>query len=362
MQNKNILLVSLWGNYNYGNKLQSYALKTLLEQLGYSVTIAKHDKPSVPFKRKIKSILKRLFGKTEYKEPFSRLREIKFEDFSDSYVEKFICVNNFNSKTINPNEYYAAVVGSDQVWHNYSNTKREVDYFYLTFMPKKKRVAYAPSFGSKCFPVKFRNRHIQNIKELKVCSCREIDGCEEIAKYTGVDTTFVLDPTLCLPIDKWNTVAQKPEYINSNNFVVVYFIGGKSRETNDFIKRYSKSKGLEIIDIYDYSNSYFEKTGPSEFVWLIKNAKFVFTDSFHSTVFSILYGIPFLVFRRNNEKGEGSFSRISSLLSIVGLENRVYGKCEVDDNQDQNVGYSEKLLQLQEKSVQFLKDSLDNIC
>lgn len=52
--NNKVLLVSLWGNYNYGNKLQSYALKTLIEKMGYSVVVAKHDEPAPRLRTKIK--------------------------------------------------------------------------------------------------------------------------------------------------------------------------------------------------------------------------------------------------------------------------------------------------------------------
>ena len=125
--NNKVLLVSLWGNYNYGNKLQSYALKTLIEKMGYSVVVAKHDEPAPRLRTKIKKIARTILGLKDIVEPRSIEREKYFEEFTNSYVDESIIVKNFDASRVDTSLFSAAVVGSDQVWHNFFNRKEELD-------------------------------------------------------------------------------------------------------------------------------------------------------------------------------------------------------------------------------------------
>ena len=95
------------------------------------------------------------------------------------------------------------------------------------------------------------------------------------------------------------------------------------------MQKYAETLGLQIIDL---NGSYYNKVGPSEFLYMIANAEFVFTDSFHGTAFSIIFDKNFIVFRRNNTYDMSS--RITTILNKFGLTSRFYNSenNELDDS------------------------------
>lgn len=356
-----ILIVSLWGNYNYGNKLQSYALNRVLEKLGYSTVIAMHDIPKRSFKSKIKS----LFIKGQMKEDIKSLnkdRENKFKEFSNNYIEECIEINNFNTQGIDPKKYLAAVVGSDQVWRNWYNTNSELSYYFLRFMPKNKRISYAASFGFGKIPLSKTLQYRIDIRGIKYCSCREESGAKLVSSITKKECPVVVDPTLCLNNKEWSSIERKPDYVKDEKYALLYFIAGLSYEYKEYIENYAKINNYKIINVYDEKNEYFGKTGPSEFIWLIHNAQAIFTDSFHSTVFSIIFKKQFLVFHRIDEVGEGSYDRIRTLLNMTKLNNCEYKKCEPFKICEQDlINANKHILEEANKSIEWLSNSLKDI-
>ena len=106
--------------------------------------------------------------------------------------------------------------------------------------------------------------------------------------------------------------------------------------------------------------------GPAEFVNLIRNAKYVCTDSFHGSVFSIIHEKQFVVFDRFSENARNSTnSRISSLCSILGLNDRRFSKdSDIFAMQEKRIPYDEvnkKLELLRESSIKFLNSAFDRI-
>lgn len=171
----------------------------------------------------------------------------------------------------------------------------------------------------------------------------------------------VLDPTLCLTRSEWVVLSRKPEYEIDGEYLLLYFLGGISDSYRKIIKDTAEKDNLKIINILDVnSKSYYTKTGPNEFIWLIEHARYVFTDSFHATVFSILFHTQFLTFHKTNEIGEGTYSRIRTLLEIVGLENRIYPICkdfEITKKEFEMV--DPKIQEQKQLSLSFLTMALD---
>lgn len=363
VMNNKVLLVSLWGNYNYGNKLQSYALKTLIEKMGYSVVVAKHDEPAPRLRTKIKKAVRTILGRKSNVEPRSNERERYFEEFTNSYVDESITINDFDASQVDTSLFSAAIVGSDQVWHNFFNRKEELEYFFLNFMPEKKRIAYAASFGFDSFPQKYEKLYNDGLKGIRYCSCREKSGCELVEKTIGKPIQQVLDPTLCLTADEWEKIAHKPKYDVPKEYALVYFIAGMPQQYESYIQNLSNSYNIKCIDIYNGGNDYFETTGPREFIWLIKNAKFVYTDSFHASVFSVLFQKQFLVFPRCNETGKGSYGRIEALLQLCSITDCEYGKTKMPfciSNEAFETA-KKKINEEKAKSMDFLENALGKV-
>ena len=334
----NLLLVTCYDNNNHGNRLQHYAMQELLKSLGFNVdSLCCSNIPALPsgimYDMKI---MRRHFlaslGIKRYKNFFRKRDNYKnrfkrFEDFSDKYIESKI-ITDFKEVLKSNNhrwdKYFKVVVGSDQVWNiNVVRETRMLEYFYLSFVERKKRVNYAPSFGYNSVQNEHFEIHKNGLLGFDRLSCREKNGCALIKNITGLDAELVLDPTLMLSTDQWRSISHKPSYPIPEHYVLTYFLASKSDDEIEAIKDIAGS--LEIIEIHDDNDILHYLTSPQEFLWLIDHADFICTDSFHGTAFSINFKKNFISF--GNSKGnplQDTFGRIESLLSICDLSDRVY--------------------------------------
>lgn len=320
---RKIAILTLYDNSNIGNKLQNYAVQIIFEKLGYICTTITYKEifKEISWKGWIVYFLGIPQGKAKYKRMLVRRKQV-FADFSNRYlnIEKPIHFRDI-SKIVNRFDYF--VTGSDQVWHNWTNTKEELAYFFLEFAPEEKRICIAPSFGFEHIPEEFRNNYQKGLQGFRNLSCREISGCKMIFELTGRDAELLIDPTMVLTIDDWNKICVKPKYEVPDKYLLIYFLGGMNPEDVNYINKLAKRQGLKIINIFSLDDEIYYYTSPNEFLYLIKNASYVCTNSFHGCTFSILYNINFLVFNRMDAEGSKMHSRIGTLLSKFGLENYV---------------------------------------
>lgn len=323
---KKILLVTLQGA-NIGNRLQNYALQTVLEKMGVEVSTPIYQLTNTTI-FKIKLLIKKMLlfcGIKKYKIALlQKKREKEYEKFSEKYIHNKINVTFNNVYSMNWEEYDYAITGSDQVWHNWSNTEEELRYFYLMFMPKEKRMSYAPSFGFSEFPEKDYNIHKQGLEEIQLLSCREADGKKLILDLTGREAELIIDPTLLLTAEDWIKIEKKPVYPVEEQYMLIYFLGNETPEYENAYRKIAEEHNLKIIDIYNQDIEEYYYTKPDEFLWLIHHAKFVCTDSFHACVFSLIFHKKFMVFKRCQTGMEKMFGRIETLLSMVGLTELIY--------------------------------------
>ena len=106
------------------------------------------------------------------------------------------------------------------------------------------------------------------------------------------------------------------------------------------------------------------KVGPAEFISLIKNAAYVCTDSFHGTVFSVLYNKEFYTFERfsKNELGNQN-TRIYSILEKLQLTNRIFRQNSKPDfvNRIDYGRVNQLVEELRERSLEYLTSSMESI-
>ncbi len=360
---KKVLLVTLQ-DVNTGNRLQNYALQTVLKKLGYEVhtpyyTLLQYNS----LKKQLKCTLKLALGITGMKrfspDKFFYMRKKRFEDFNKDYIDNMFKVSYSSVFKQSWERFDVAVSGSDQVWHRWSDKEEELKYFYLQFIPKEKRIAYAPSFGFEEFPQKDIDVHKEGILGMTGLSCREKNGQQLIEKLTGRKAELVIDPTMMLEAHEWKKISRKPEYISDEPFMLLYFLGKKTPEYQEAIKYVSEKYGLKIIDIYDWKNTNHFCTRPDEFLWLAEHAEMVYTDSFHACVFSMLFKTRFVVFPRRQANMENMFGRIETLLNDFSLTDHIYNGSirQIDELPETN--YDEKQLEAaRNKAIAYLKKYL----
>lgn len=322
-----------WSQYhNFGTSLQVTSLTYTMRRLGYEVdvinytphaklVILKDYKDINYYIGKISSIIKNRKNKSV----FDDAREKAFVKFLDKNIRLTEECQTESDLFLFNEKYDAFVCGSDQIWApSIFNAK-----YFLNFVENpQKMVAYAPSIGlSKIEDPYVRKRMEDNINRFVHLSVREEQGAQLIKEMCNKEAKVVLDPTLLLTSNEWDTMAVS--IVNNKSYILCYFLG-----TNRFnwVHVYELSKKtnipLKIIPVFspDYERGHdvVDGVGPGEFLSLIKNAALICTDSFHGTTFSIIYNKPFYTYERFSSKdGNNQNSRIYNILKLLGLESRL---------------------------------------
>ncbi len=338
---KKVLLVTLYVNHNYGNIFQRLALSRIIESSGFAVTHLCNvtPPPKQPASRIIKAFIKKaikrvlaLLGVQKYRKQYRNERMSRtiisvFTKYQEHHIPSTSRIYMTFQEALSADSsewagYNYAVTGSDQVWHNWSRTPEELEYYYLSFMPPEKRLCYAPSFGFSEFPEGDTELHKNGLAGFERVSCREQEMLSMIKSISGKDAELVLDPTLLLNAEQWRAFSAKPDYDVPEKYVLCYFLGEKTPEYQAAIRE--AAGGLPVISLYDRDCRRYHLTDPGGFLWLIDHADFVCTDSFHGIAFSVNFGKNFLAFNRKQLGLEDMFGRISGLLGSLNISGHVY--------------------------------------
>lgn len=332
MSRKKVLIVTLQDNLNFGNRLQNYALQQVLEQEGLEAdNLDVRERVQKSFLNDLKTVVKIFLarlGNERFQEYLARSIHNKGgKRFTSEYIHGVIRVSRYSLSGMDWDRYDTVFAGSDQVWHNWDLIPDELPYFYLQFVPEDKRVSYAASFGFHEFPKEDEQIHKDGLNSMRAISCREQEGCELVKKLTGRDSVRVLDPTLLPSKDTWDQLQKKPSFEVDGAYLLVFFLGDIIEGYREEIDRLSRDRNIKIININDIHDRKHFIDSPNEFLWLIRNADTVCTDSFHASVFAIMYNRNLRAYPRTDSryKVESMFGRLTELLSSLGLSQNAYG-------------------------------------
>ena len=353
-------IVTIIDNNNYGNRLQNYALQETLKKLDYDVYTIKNNRffnSKVGVRQQIIYIIKSIKKNLQNIFFISSKRKAKFKLFNKNinFSEKWISGYNSNESE----KYDFFVVGSDQVWK--PTGLRLSDVTLLKFAKKEKKISYAASFGVSKIDDIIGKKREKDFMDFKAISVRENEGKRIVEKYTNrTDVQVLVDPTMLLNADEWNKVIQEPEYfskLKNKKYILNYFLGKIPEDREKEIERIARENNCEIINILD-KESEFYKTGPSEFLFLEKNAFLICTDSFHSCVFSLIFNRPFIVFERAGTAINMN-SRINTLIANLHIGNRRFNGKITNENIMHDYTESYMILENEkEKSLDFLRKNL----
>ena len=329
---------------NYGNRLQNYAMQKALENVGCDVdTIDFQDGIS-----KYANLNVWLYNLFNYKKaPQRRFRLFK------KFTKDNINVIKKNSKSVNTNNYDLFVCGSDQIWNpDFAG----FDYYFGSFVPKNKLFSYAASFGVDSIDGDYRKKCKKLLERFSAISVRENAGAFIINDITNQNAICNVDPTLLLDKNDWKLLEKKPNYNVPSKYICVYTLGEQSDEVKNYINKLSLSLNCEVISLKDKDrNENWYATGPSEFLWLIDHSYAVITDSFHGTVFSVIFNKPVVISNRiDSLKSMGS--RIDSLLSVLDLKGRRMEELQIENVMAYDYSNCYKNIQTQKEiSYNYLK-------
>lgn len=308
---------------NYGQTLQAYALQKVVLDMGYDVAhVCFGSNRGV--ERSIISILK------DFKNYNSEQRKIQKK--FDSFIKENMRITKKLNTDIDVQNYILKnnpdflICGSDQVWNPYNVHP----FYYLANIGSKdtNRIAYAVGTCDERRKSKFLEyTNVEMwIKQINHLFVREYSGKKILSELYGIESEVVLDPTLLLSGEEWIQSLQLKEDIG--NYILCYAFHLTDSQ-KIILKERSEKLGYPIrygnVLIGDKRKK--DCWSPQDFLEAILNAKEVYTDSFHGTVFSILFHKNFMVFDNGNDINSDPYyniDRMNTLLKLIGLEDRLY--------------------------------------
>lgn len=367
---------------NYGAELQAFALQRKLCLMGYRAEIIDYlfyknknfvregvSRPfyHYPFSKRVKEFLLPLWEKCRCSvyAGQSRRRQDNFRLFHERFTNfSAVTYTSYSQLYANPPLYDVYCVGSDQVWN--PNCYTSLNPYFLTFSPEgSKRMSYASSFGVAALPKGAEVHYKEGLDGLSVVSVREKTGVRIVRELTGKTAQLVVDPTLLLDRNEWSSVANVSR-VPDDAYILLYVLKD-SRYITRLAKDLAFKYGWNIVRIC--KNAYRQDAagsgihdildaGPDEFVGLFSKACLVLTNSFHGTVFSLLFQKDFYTILK---PGKDNNSRQTDLLSALGLGNRiVYEGCFIRQPPVDYVSVQEKIDNMREASERFLFNAVEN--
>ncbi len=352
---------------NYGAFLQAMALQRTISEMGhdceiidYRPNIDKFGRNYIHKVNNVKGFVRNIYAMLSINYYLKyKTRRKKFDNTREREMrlsEKVYVSHNDVLQNLEP--YDAFVCGSDQIW----NLRLMYDpVFFLDFRekyPEAKYIAYAPSTAMSDLnelEKKIFSKHMRNFDALSV---REAAGKTLLSTITDKEIKVVLDPVLLYGTKKWEDFSKVPKGFNKEDpYIFCYYIGS-SRLAQIAVDKIRKITGYRTIycnvKLRDrfHSDECIRDASPQEFVGLIKNASFVCSNSFHATVFSVLFKKPFIVTLNHN----GRDSRMVDLLSSMNLNNRLF---DLDNIDNLNTEAVKRCAEGYDEGIQLLKNQVD---
>ena len=390
---KKIAIVTWIRGCNYGTILQAYALSDYLNKNGQNAVLLddtnlnkcfddgqkaeniasdpppKSDGKIVYYYKKIKkaaAVLLKPEKRREYlsSRAFERASQGKlsaFNGFKDKYLRRTTPLDKDDLEKTGK-DYDAYICGSDQIWTYRSDLASE--YFYLGFTADdKQRIAYAPCIGDKGLPDSSVPILKEYLSRFFAISMRDEYGAELIKGLVNRDISIVCDPVLLKTREEW---VNDFSLTNSKQKYLLCYILGKHKWYEEKIKKISRKLGLRIrwIPVNPEQASFLKKKdfscGPREFLDLVYNASFVCTDSFHGTLFSLIFEKQFVNLERYSDTENSQNQRFYSIYRRFCLPNRLIGETD-PVNELTEIRYDkvrEKIDEFREASRDFLLKTL----
>lgn len=364
---KKIGVVTLFDSDNYGTCLQAYALTKIIRDLGFAPEILNFRRRSQsPPVSKIRTVQKLGLAKTLdilLSRSAIRRRSERFSEFRREHLpisEQAYAMGD-GSLTLADREYDAFVTGSDMVWS--WESRQFLDYYFLEFTGKGKRISYAPSFGNTDFNEEMLHYYQDAVRGIDYASCREQRGYEFLKRTTG-GGQLVLDPTALIDKETYNRVFDLGK--SGGKYALAYMFSELSpaaeRSVRSFLGKPIRHIPGKFREYLSEARKGEVSVGPIEFLRSFYNADFILTDTYHGLLFALIFEKPFLLFHRPAEEHWAMHEeRMASVLENVGLSERYVHRGTALAPESLSLDYGtvrERLAREREKSLRFLKNAL----
>lgn len=361
-------VITFHSAHNYGASLQTWALQKVLKNLGTEPCVINYHPDIIDrlyvapkqntLKKKMKYLLKKKYRNRVKKQVEKNRKYRAFIKNNFKLVGDFKTYDELKKAKLGLDAY---ITGSDQVWNSDHTNGFDPAYLLDFAESSAKKISYAASVGREYIFPQYRDQFQESLKSYTSISVREASACPAIESLTDKPVEVVLDPTLLLDRNDYEEL-KKPSLYKGKRYICVYMMEA-NKELIRFANRLSVAIGLPIIQrkpsniFRNELGSYYLDTA-AEFLSEIENAEYVLTNSFHATVFSLIYEKPFISMLHTS-----TGARTSDLLKSVGLESHILYETEnfhdihqfdIDDKE----GLRRRIHELQKTSYDFLHRAL----
>ena len=337
----NIGIITCWKpDDNYGTQIQCFALQTYLRTKGHNAFLIRYlrnnDQVKIPLaQRKLRNVINPIkIARVVYVRLLSK-RLQKFGNEHDRHSPEF------RTRYLNQTKDYPSIfalqecppaadlyiVGSDQVWNINYRQINNIRAHFLNFGSKNtKRISYAASFGfdRDRLSKEYAETVLPFLKDFDGVSVREQSGID-ICRKIGVENAIqVCDPTLLIEPEEYIECFEKEKIcLPQEDYVLVYNLSATSRLNVYEIKQWAEKQQCKLVYITGHGkNDRIEKIYPTvpEWVYLIANAKYVITNSFHGAVFSLMFHRKLAVFPITGSAFGNPNARFDTLIKLAGKD------------------------------------------
>lgn len=331
---KKICISTWYQSWNYGTGLQAVALSSFLEERGYEcyfleddrIEARKKEKTTAKLKNVVEAILDgRAITKICFYKQLQNKNIIQIE-YMEQNNKVFTIKDAGDIEELNK-QFDIFIIGGDQVLNPYFLEDKHL----LTFVNNSKhKFSYGSSVGVEIIPESLRDRYIKYLGKLDYISVREKMSMKALS-FLNKPVQEVIDPTMLLDKQQWNRFLQDARvdrYVQNRKYILGYFIGN-NKQYWKYLSEMKKCTNYPIVIIPINHNACWNmyhkcfETSPKEFLWLIKNAEIICTDSFHATIFSLLFEKEFYTLKRfASGASDSQNGRIQNILEKYDMKNR----------------------------------------
>ena len=365
MKNKKVGILT-WHYYlNFGSALQSFALSNIINSLGYDTVIVNYRNPrlsSIPksIRSKIKAAIRYLLAQIP---ELGKRWHINTINFRKRYLHETLPFNSEEEGARICRDISVVCCGSDQIWA--PNCYNPYYFAHFLYGKKVRKISYAASIGLNDIPANLAKVYRQHLLDFYAVSVREKEGSELLKSRCNIDSTVVLDPTLLVDVSVYEKMQRKVNGIHKP-FLFCYFLN-KEHQYKENVERYAHEHNLQIVGVSDKASdaewmNRLTGLGADHFLWLINNAETIMTDSYHGSIFSLLFHKNLWIFQRFEESNPiCQNSRIRQLKNNFNLGQRIImATSPIDDTKAIDYNYFEsRLKELRDSSLDFLKKALE---
>lgn len=328
-------LITYHASHNNGSMLQTLALQYILsEKYGCDVKIINFSNAGqrnmyspLPKPKNWRQVIKKIVWASNYRQMIRQYDA--YEAFKKKYFKLTDLEYMDGSELIGIEEEFDIIItGSDQVW----NVKclDADDAYYLNFVSKKPRYAYAVSFGAhNPFDVD-GDKYKRLVSRFNMVSVRENNAQKWITQSMGIEVPICLDPTMLLSCSEWEKIVKIGDFPVITGDYIFYYCFSINEETQRFLKYLSKKTGLPVYFMeakewtlktcWKNKIRLIKEYGPDVYMNVVKHSKLFITTSFHGTAFATIYKKNFWYI--NDGKSNKTDDRAQTFLTQLGLMGR----------------------------------------